>query len=71
MGLNRERRADNHWANRAAEVDRRTTYRRQLTNICGCDRCGDSERGEELAALITHSIELINAYETALMDGAR
>jgi len=47
------------WANWEAERARLTLYQRQRANVCGCSRCNDHDRADELDVLIRKSQELM------------
>jgi hypothetical protein len=53
---------------RRAHQDRVAMLRIARANICGCDRCGDADRGHELDVLIQLSIERVAELSDQITD---
>ena len=47
------------WTQRRVALDKLALMRVYRASICGCQRCGDADRIEELDALITRAVEAI------------
>ena len=47
------------WERRKVTTEKLATLRAYQGALCGCDRCNDSDRIEELGALITRATEAI------------
>jgi len=56
------------WANWEAERARLVMYQRQRANVCGCTRCDDHDRAEELDHLIRKSRELMADAADFILD---
>jgi len=60
---------------RRHELDRIALYQVQRRAICGCTRCADDDKGEELDALITRALANVAECEdlictrSVLVDG--
>lgn len=48
------------WQQRKATTEKLATLRMYQGTLCGCLRCNDSDRIEELAALIARATEAVN-----------
>jgi len=47
------------WTQRKVAVEKAALLRMYRASLCGCTRCNDADRIEELDALITRAVEAI------------
>jgi len=47
------------WQQRKIAVEKLALLRMYAHTLCGCTRCNDTDRIEELAALITRAVEAV------------
>jgi len=55
---------------RRHELDRIALMQVQRRAICGCDRCHDDDKGEELDALIRRALENVAQCEELICERA-
>jgi len=48
------------WERRKVTLEKLATLRTYRASLCGCARCGDSDRIEELDALIRRAVESVD-----------
>ena len=53
------------WTQRRVALDKLALMRVYRASICGCQRCNDADRIEELDALITRAIEAVEELTEA------
>jgi len=53
------------WQQRKIAVERVALLRMYAHTLCGCQRCGDADRIEELAALIACAVEAVDELTEA------
>jgi len=56
---------------RRAALDKLALMRVYRASICGCLRCNDLDRAEELDALIARAVEAVQELTDAITDGVR
>ena len=57
------------WGQRRVALDKLALMRVYRASICGCLRCGDLDRAEELDALIARCVEAVDELTDAITDG--
>jgi len=59
------------WKQRKVAVEHLALLRLYRHSLCGCSRCGDADRIEELDALIARAVEAVDELTDAITDGVR
>ena len=59
------------WQQRKIAVEKLALLRLYRHSMCGCLRCGDADRIEELDALIARAVEAVDELTDAITDGVR
>jgi len=59
------------WGQRRVALDKLACLRVWRASICGCLRCNDLDRAEELDALIARCVEAVDELTDAITDGVR
>jgi hypothetical protein len=57
------------WTIRRNEKERLAWHRLELALICGCTRCGDADRGDQLTEMISVCVKRIAQLEDRICDG--
>jgi len=59
------------WVARRHQLDLLAMNRAARSAVCGCTRCGDQDRGQELDVLITLSLARIDEISNQICDVLR